>query len=168
MNEKMRGVIGRVAVLSMGQELTVMEEGEGRDKAVLSCSLDELLSGSITVLIGHPESFSTPRGREIMAALQALDRVLGVTIDEFHQGGEGHWKAFRPDMLRLSCSLRIFCRRGAAVLVMTATALAHEIREVVDMLVLRTCPVVLYSNPVLPYHKYSVIRRPATYCPHEK
>ena len=54
MNEKMRGSIGRVAVLSMGQELTVVEEGEGRDRAVLSCSIDELLSGSVSVLIGHP------------------------------------------------------------------------------------------------------------------
>ena len=183
MMEKMRGVIGRVAVLSMGQEMTVMEEGEGRDKAVLSCSLEELLSGRITVLIGHPESFSTPRGRQIMAALAANDRILGITIDEFHQvfvasqlfihveqsgqndsifqGAEGHWKAFRPDMLRIACGLRIYSRKGSPVVVMTATTTMKEIVCVEEMLVLRTSPVVLYSNPVLPYHKYSVIRRPA-------
>ena len=86
MNEKRRGSIGRVAVLSMGQDMTMVGEGEEEGKkVVLSCSLEELLSGSISVLIGHPESFSTPRGREVMAELQARDRVLAVVIDEFHQ-----------------------------------------------------------------------------------
>ena len=91
MNEKLRGSVGRVAVLSMGQDMTmVQEEREKGEKVVLSCSLDELLSGSISVLIGHPESFSTPRGREVMAALQAKDRVLAVVIDEFHQVSRFH------------------------------------------------------------------------------
>ena len=84
MVEKMKGKIGKIAVLSMGAEMTMMGEEEG-DKVALSCTLEELLSGSITLLIGHPESFATPRGREIMARLQALDRVLGVVVDEFHQ-----------------------------------------------------------------------------------
>ena len=64
-------------------------------------------------------------------------------------------------MLRLSCALRIYARKGAPVVVMSATATTKEIVGITEMLALRTSPVVLYSNPVLPYHKYSVVRRPA-------
>ena len=64
-------------------------------------------------------------------------------------------------MLLISCGLRIYTRRGAPVIVMTATAIKKEITEVVDMLVLRTRPVVLWASPVQPYQKYSVVRRPA-------
>ena len=64
-------------------------------------------------------------------------------------------------MLRLSCGLRVYARRGAPVTVMSATSTGKEVASVVDMLVLRTRPVVLYSSPVVPYHKFSVIRRPA-------
>ena len=64
-------------------------------------------------------------------------------------------------MLRLSCGLRVYARKGAPVTVMSATSTGGEAASVVDMLVLRTQPVVLYSNPVVPYHKFSVVRRPS-------
>ena len=64
-------------------------------------------------------------------------------------------------MLRLSCGLRVYARKGAPVVAMSATITMKEIMSVMEMLVLRTSPVVLYSSPVLPYHKFSVVRRPA-------
>ena len=96
MNEKMMNPIAKVAVLSMAQELTCVEEDEGGEKAVLSCTMADLLGGSFPVLIGHPESFDTPLGQAILSALQKANLLLLIVIDEFHQGGEGHWNLFRP------------------------------------------------------------------------
>ena len=65
-------------------------------------------------------------------------------------------------MLRKSCSLRVFARRGAPVVAMTATATAREIQRVIEMLGLQSSlPVVINSCPVQRYHKYSVLRRPS-------
>ena len=65
-------------------------------------------------------------------------------------------------MLRMSCSLRVFARRGAPVVAMTATATAKEIQRVTEMLGLQSSrPVVISSCPVQRYHKFSVLRRPS-------
>ena len=96
MNEKMNNNITQVAVLSQAQELTCMEEDEGGDKAVLSCTMGDLLLGKFPVLIGHPESFNTALGLSILSALQKASMLLFLVVDEFHQGGEGHWSTFRP------------------------------------------------------------------------
>jgi hypothetical protein len=45
---------------------------------------------------------------------------------------------------------------------MTATAMAKEIKQVEDMLALTTRPVVIHTCPVQTYHKFSVVKRPAT------
>ena len=159
--EKMKNPIAGVCVLSMAGELTVMDDsGEGTN-GVLSCPVEDLVAGKYPVLIGHPESFATALGKFILRELARLNRVQAIVIDEFHQGGDGHWLAFRPDMLRESCGLRVFARRGASVTVMTATATEGEIRKVVEMLGLRKPPVVMASCPVQTFHKFSVIKRPS-------
>ena len=63
-------------------------------------------------------------------------------------------------MLRLSCNLRVYARRGAPVVAMTATAKSKEIRQVVALLHLAIKPVVMVSGPVLSYHKYTILVRP--------
>ena len=161
MKEKMDNPIAGVAVLSMAEELTVMGESEEGERSLLSCPLEDMVDGKYPVLIGHPESFATPLGKQILRELQRLNRIQSIIIDEFHQGGDGHWISFRPDMLRESCGLRVYARKGASVTVMTATATEVEIKKVVEMLGLRKPPVVMTCSPVQSFHKYSVIKRPS-------
>ena len=149
------------AVLSMAQELTVMGENEFGEKAELSCSLEDLLAGKYSVLIAHPESFVTALGQQLLAELQARNLILMVVLDEFHQGCEGHWMSFRPEMLRISCGLRVFARKNAPVIAMTATAEQKDVKKLVDMLGLRSKPVVIVASPVQDYHKFSVLQRPS-------
>ena len=87
--------------------------------------------------------------------------MIFVCIDEFHQGGKGHWESFRPDMLRGSASLRLYGVKGCPTLAMTATSTKAEIQQVVEALGLRTPPIILTSSPIQPHIKFSVIRRPS-------
>ena len=160
-NEKLSNQIADVAVLSMGQNISVLGEDVEGKRAVLSCTLELLLSGKYSVLLAHPESFATPLGQQILVALQRSNLLLMIVIDEVHQGCEGHWDSFRPDMLRLSCGLRVYAKKNAPVIAMTATAKEEEIKQVVSMLGLREEPVLIWSSPVQKYHKYSVLKRPA-------
>jgi hypothetical protein len=95
MHEKMTNQIANVAVLSMAQQLTVMAEDSADNSAVLSCTLEQLVSGRYSVLIGHPESFATPFGQQILRKLRELDLLLALVLDEFHLGADGQWD-FRP------------------------------------------------------------------------
>ena len=108
MNEKLNNKICPAAVLSMGGELKTSSgvAVEAEEDAILSCNLDELLSGRFPVLFCHGESVDTPLGRHILKELQKRNMLLLICVDEFHQGGEGHWKSFRPSMMSSSSSLR--------------------------------------------------------------
>jgi hypothetical protein len=86
MLEQLKNPVCPVAVLSMAGELTVGDE-EGGGK--LNCSLEALLAGEYPVLLGHPESFSSPLGQHILGELQSRDRILQVVIDEVHTNL--HW-----------------------------------------------------------------------------
>ena len=87
MNQKIKNNICDVAVLSMAGEL---RGSSGRNEdADLSCDVSDLLDGKFPVLLGHPESFESPLGQNILRELQRLDRLILVCIDEFHQGGLG-------------------------------------------------------------------------------
>ena len=119
MNEKMINKICDVAVLTMSGHL---KTNSGEENPDLSCDIDDLLEGKFPVLLGHPESFDTPLGQNILRELQRRERLLLVCVDEFHQGGEGHWSVFRPDMMRLSTSLRLYGVPGCPTVCMTATA----------------------------------------------
>jgi hypothetical protein len=68
---------------------------------------------------------------------------------------------FLQDYLRNSCAIRVYARKGAPVVAMTATATGRETQQVVEMLGLKTAPVVIHTSPVQTYHKFSVVRRPA-------
>ena len=156
MMEQLQNPIARVAVLSMGGELSV---GKEEHDAKLNCSVEDLLAGEFPVLLGHPESFASPLGQRILSALKRQDQILMVTIDEFHTNL--HWSAFRSEMMRSSTGLRAFAQRGAPVCIMTATATEREVREVVRCLGLRQPPVLIASSPVQSHIKFSVIRRPS-------
>ena len=171
MNEKIQSNICPVAVLSMtGQLKFSSSEGVGHggggcddddDDASLSCDLEDLLDGSFPVLMGHPESFDSNLGQHILRELQKLERLICVCIDEFHQGGEAHWRSFRPDMMKRSTGLRLYGVPGCPTISMTATATSGEIDEVKHALGLRVEPVILTSSPVQDHIKFSIIRRPS-------
>ena len=159
MNQKMKNRICEVAVLSMtGQLRTSCETQEDAD---LSCDISELLDGKYPALLGHPESFDSPLGQHILRELQRLDRLILVCIDEFHQGGEGHWSSFRPNMMKMSTGLRLYGVANCPSISMTATATNSEVRDVVKALGLRTPPVILTASPVQSHIKFSIIRRPS-------
>ena len=105
MKQKMTNDVCSTAVLSMTGELVVSSAGV-EDDATLSCKLQDLLSGLYPVLFGHPESFDSKLGQLILRELKKQDDLILVCIDEFHQGGEGHWNVFRPSMMSSSASLR--------------------------------------------------------------
>lgn len=160
MNQKVKNDVCPAAVLSMGGGLTVGEDGD-EDDARLSCNLQDLLQGSYPVLFGHPESFDSKVGQYILRQLQKLDRLILVCIDEFHQGGTGHWDTFRPNMMKSSASLRLYGVQGCPTLAMTATATTGEIREVVAAMGLRSPPIILSSSPIQSHLKFSIVRRPS-------
>ena len=159
MNEKIHNKICGVATLSMTGCLKTSKEND--DDASLSCDLEDLLDGKFPVLMGHPESFDSELGRHILRELQKLDRLILVCIDEFHQGGQGHWSSFRPDMMRRSTGLRLYGVKNCPSIAMTATATKQEIDEVVKALGLRAPPVILTSRPVQSHIKFSILRRPS-------
>ena len=159
MNQKMNNKICEVAVLSMTGQLRT---SSGRDEdADLSCDVSDLLNGKYPVLLGHPESFDSILGQHLLRELQRHERLLLVCIDEFHQGGQGHWSSFRPDMMKMSTGLRLYGVQNCPSICMTATATNQEIKEVIRALGLRTEPVILTASPVQSHIKFSVIRRPS-------
>ena len=105
MKQKMNNDVCPTAVLSMTGELVASSDGV-EDDATLSCKLTDLLSGLYPVLFGHPESFDSKLGQLILRELQKQDNLILICIDEFHQGGEGHWSVFRPTMMSSSAALR--------------------------------------------------------------
>ena len=141
-----------------GQLKTSCSRDEDAD---LSCDVLDLLNGKYPVLIGHPESFDSPLGQHLLRELQRRERLICVCIDEFHQGGQGHWNTFRPDMMKMSTGLRLYGVPNCPSICMTATATNDEIKEVIKALGLRTEPVVLAATPVQPHIKFSVVRRPS-------
>ena len=159
MNEKRNNMICKAAVLSMAGELTTSSDGD--ENTNLSCNLADLLNGVYPIIFGHPESFDSKLGQHILRELQRLDRILLICIDEFHQGGQGHWESFRPQMMKGSTGLRLYGVKNCPSLSMTATATQKEIEEVVAALGLREKPVILTSTPVQSHIKFAIIRRPS-------
>ena len=161
-NSKLDNKIFKVASLSMTGSLKVStRDEETNEDASLSCDLEDLLEGRYPALMGHPESFDSSLGQHILRELQRLDRLILVCIDEFHQGGEGHWSSFRPEMMKRSTGLRLYGVQGCPTVSMTATATGGDIEEVVKALGLRVQPVILTSSPVQTHIKFSILRRPS-------
>ena len=160
MNQKINNKICEVAVLAMTGQLKT-SCGTDEDDAGLSCEVADLLDGCFPVILGHPESFDSILGRHILRELQRLDRLLMVCIDEFHQGGEGHWSSFRPEMMRMSTGLRLYGVQNCPSMCMTATATDGEIKEVIKALGLREPPVILTATPIQAHIKFSIVRRPS-------
>ena len=146
-----------MASSSWWQSMPILYIGDDGD-ADLSCDVADLLNGKYPVLLGHPESFDSPLGKHILRELQKREMLILVCLDEFHQSGEGHWNSFRPDMMRMSTSLRLYGINNCPTVCMTATATEKEIEDVVKALGLRAPPVTLTACPVQSHMKFDIIR----------
>ena len=155
--EQLKNPIVSAAVMTMTGRLTSDAEDDGDTK--MSCTLDDLLEGKFPLLVCHPNCFSSPLCQRVLAALERQKMLNLVVIDEVDTNR--HWSGFRPEMMRQSLGLLNFSRKGAPIMIMTATAKEKELREIVKKMALREQPVLITSNPVQPHIKLSVIRRPS-------
>ena len=157
MNEKLHNNICNAAVLSMRGHLSTSEDEESS----LSCDFNDLINGKYDVLFCHPESCSSPLGQKILRELQRREMIILICIDEFRQGGYGHWHSFRPDTMKMSTGLRLYGIKDCPTLAMSATLTKDEIDDVIRALGLRKPPTILTASPVQSHIKFSIIRRPS-------
>ena len=55
---------------------------EAKEDATLSCSVDELMNGDgIKVILGHPESFATANGKQLLRELKRKERITLLCVD---------------------------------------------------------------------------------------
>ena len=119
--------------------------------------LDYILSEEVEVIYGHPESFATSVGKQVLAELERRGMIKLVVFDEVHT--LLHWSGFREDMMRLSASIRAFAP-SAPVCIMSATVTTPELRTLIKALDLTPSPVLLANSPLQKHIKVSFVRRP--------
>ena len=73
MEEKMKNQQVKTAVLTMTGKL---KNEEGDDDAVLSGLEDDVLDGAYPVIIGHPESWGSNRGKRLLLEMKKRDMIL--------------------------------------------------------------------------------------------
>ena len=83
MNEKLKSPIVETAVLSMRGKLKIGEEND--EDVELSCLEEHLLDGKFPILIGHPESWGSEKGQNLLLEMKKRNMILLIAIDEFHQ-----------------------------------------------------------------------------------
>lgn len=82
MSEKLASSIIPTGVISMSGELkTSLEE---RDGVRLSAPEEKFLDGSLPCLFGHPESWLSEKGKELIKELHKKKRILLNVTDEMH------------------------------------------------------------------------------------
>ena len=152
MAEKLKTKYISCGTVSMKGDL---KAGENEEDASLSASIEEFKSGSISVIIGHAESWVTPTAVEVLDSLQQKELILFSFLDEAHIPLSSHWDSFRPQMKSVPGMLRGRAVIGSPCLATTATLTPDEVNELQKCLGLRsTNTVVLEANPIQKHHKY--------------
>ena len=146
--------ICKAAFVTMGGE--VVEGGGCRGS--LSHELDYIMSEDVELIVGHPESFATPTGKQLLAELERKNLIKLIVFDEVHT--MLHWSSFREDIMRVSASIRAYAPE-APVCIMSATVTTSELRSLVKQLDLSPNPVLLANSPMKSHIKFSFVRRPA-------
>ena len=68
----------------------------GEEDAKLSGGLEEeIWTGRIKIIIGHPEAWATPTGQRILMELKKRKLLILLAADEFHKMLPKHWESFR-------------------------------------------------------------------------
>ena len=151
--QSLQNSICKSASISMGGEVEYGGVRSGR----LSHDLDYILSEEVEVIFGHPESFATPVGKQVLAELERRGKIKLIVFDEVHT--LLHWSGFREDILRLSASIRAYAP-SAPVCIMSATVTTPELRTLIKSLDLTPNPVLLANSPLQSHIKISFLRRP--------
>ena len=159
MNDKLKNNVAKTAVLSMRGKLR-NDGADVEEEVELSCLEADVLDGNYPVLLGHPESWGSARGQQLLLEMKKRDMILLIAIDEFHQGQVGHWQEFRPDMMKINSRLRVFRSPGAPTIAMSATASHGEVMATISNLGFRTKPVLLQASPTQPNIKFVTMQRP--------
>ena len=122
----------------------------------MSHQMEDMCSGRISVIVGHPESFSSPAGRQILDSLQEKNLIMQLVVDEAHTGLTSQWAgSFRSGMLSAPARVRVKCQEGAPVLAMSATLTKRDTAELMSSLdLLESRTVIIRENPVLSNIKY--------------
>ena len=82
MSEKLCTSIIPTGVISMSGELkTSLEEKDG---VSLSAPEEKFLDGSLPCLFGHPESWLSDKGKQLIKELHKRERILLIVTDEMH------------------------------------------------------------------------------------
>ena len=92
MVDKLVNDICDAAVMSMSGDMTTNSED---NDAILSVSIEDLLSGKYPVLFTHPEGLDTKLGQYLLRQLQKNGMLICICLDEFHQSTSGYWDSFR-------------------------------------------------------------------------
>merc|ERR1719318_2170910 len=92
MSEKLATSIVPTGVISMSGELkTSLEE---RDGVKLSAPEEKFLDGSLPCLFGHPESWLSEKGKELIKELHKKKSIILNVTDEMHCSFD--WSNIRP------------------------------------------------------------------------
>ena len=122
-------------------------------------SEDDVLSGDYVRMIMHPESLMNNQVEALMLKLKINQRILGVFIDEFHIMLPMHWQSFRPEMEEQTGRLRVFLRKGAPTGALSATATQDDVSMTIQILGLKSEPVLLAENPLQSHFKFVMLHR---------
>ena len=156
MKEKLKTALiptGTISMRGSVQTSTSLEEEE--EEVSLSVSLDDMMTGMVSCLIGHAESWLSKTAKEILDSLQDLGLILLSFVDEAHVTLKDHWDSFRPQMRQVPGQLRGRAVRSAPCLAMTATLAPEEVNQLMETLGLRSeNTVVLQGNPIQQHFKF--------------
>ena len=155
MEEKLISPYISTGTISMQGSFKSSVSEEDDDDVNLSAPLADVKGGKIKVLLGHPESWTSKTGKDILDSLQEKGLILFTFLDEAHVPLGRHWDTFRPQMKLVSGMLRGKAVRGSPMLAMSATlTVPEEVSELHKILGLRSeNTVVLQSNPIQKHHK---------------
>ena len=143
-------------------------EVDSESNVSMSHKIEDMCSGRISVLVGHPESFSSPAGCQILDSLQEKNLIMQLVVDEAHTGLTSQWAgSFRNGMLSAPARVRVKCQEDAPVLAMSATLTKRDTSELMSSLdLLASKTVLIRENPVLSNIKYSKYLCPSRFDGH--
>ena len=129
-----------------------------KDKGMLSKSENEFLSGQISYIYGHPESFTTEIGKKILETNE--NRISVFVCDEV---GFNIWgDTFRILMSSVPGSIRVFSASNAPMICMSATIGKAEQCKILEELGMKHRKFeIIENNPIMPNLFLSKLTRPS-------
>ena len=68
---------------------------EAEDATVSGCQEEEIWTGKVKMIIGHPEAWATETGQRILMELKKRKLMVLLAADEFHKMLPKHWECIR-------------------------------------------------------------------------